>query len=469
MSDRPNVLVILVDQQRADMAGCYGNSFCQTPHLDALARTGTVFTRAYCPFPQCSPTRASLMTGLDPIKTGIGIQSNYRMLGDRTVERLDTELPSIGTLLHEAGYRTGYVGKWHLSPKEPPTDLVDYGFDSYEAQYPRLTKLVPCAPEAGLHKKGIAGFGTSTPSWEGWQAARAEEFIRRNAGAGEPFLLFYSEPRPHPPYFVTREDFEKWAPADIPLWGNIHDDLKNKPLAHRRLRENILDSDAFSEEVWLTVLRHYAALTSAADADMGRVLTALDDSGIRDDTLVVYMSDHGDLCGAHGFLSKGAVAYEELLRIPFVVRWPGHTEPGTVCDALTSPMDVLPTLAQAAGIAMPEGLDGRSLAPLLSGEMPVDWRRRLFVTHHGNSYGLCTTRAVIGPCYKYVYYPYDVAELYDRERDPWEMDNRVGDPALRHVVAEMHGALVEHTHSRGDRFTIAERPGPAPDGKGASS
>ena len=454
MSKRPNIVVIIVDQLRADMAGCYGNSFCKTPNLDSLARSGTTFTRAYCTFPQCSPSRASIMTGLLPNKTGIGIQSDCRAFGSLTVERLAQTIPSIGTTFRTVGYRTGYVGKWHLSTCEPPADLKEYGFDFYYVSPPHVANPVPFAGAAETRRGAVAGIGESTASWEGRQATQAVKFIRKNVGADEPFLLFYSDGRPHPPYFVTKDDFEKWSPQDVPLWGNIHDDLKGKPRTHRRLCENIIGASQPGDEFWKRIIGHYAALISATDADMGLVLRALEDNGILDETLVVFVADHGDTCGAHGFLSKGVVAYEELIRIPLVISWPRRFACNVRCDRLVSVMDLFPTLAEAAGIAPPANLDGHSLMLLLKGGQVSDWRTHLVVWHHGNMYGLCTMRAVIGRRYKYVYYPYDTAELYDRENDPWELDNRIDDPNLVNVASEMHSILVRHSRESGDLVDI---------------
>ena len=178
MSPPPNILIILVDQLRADVCGCYGGWPSATPNLARLAATGTVFTRAYCPYPQCSPTRASLMTGLEPLRTGIGIQSDYRMFGERTVERLDPALPALGPLFREAGYRTGYVGKWHLDAEEPTDNLSDRGFDYYFRSSPHVADVIPTAGPCGFYGGGIAGVGRSTEAWEGLQAHRAAEFIR---------------------------------------------------------------------------------------------------------------------------------------------------------------------------------------------------------------------------------------------------------------------------------------------------
>jgi len=457
MPGRPNILIIIVDQQRADVCGCYGGWPAATPNLDGLAGGGTTFTQAHCPYPQCSPTRASLMSGLEPIRTGIGIQSDHRMFGKRTVERLDPALPALGPLFREAGYQTGYIGKWHLDAAEPTDDLSNRGFDSYFRSHPHVADVVPAAGAAGLYRGGIAGVGCSTESWEGLQAHRAAEFIRDRAGRNDPFLLVYSDPRPHPPYNVTQTDLDRHAPDDVPLWPNVHDDLAARPVVHRRLRENIMGDWTPTDDQWRTILRHYAALIAAADRDVGTVLDALDESGAAADTIVVYLSDHGDYCGAHGNLSKGVAPYEELLRVPLVLRWPGHFQAGATREELVTHMDILPTLAGAAGVEIPGEIDGRSLTPLLTGE-PTEWRDHVVITHHGNGYGLCTMRAAITADYKYVYWPYDTAELYDRQADPWEMENRFGDPALRGVAERLHEMLVAHRQRTGDRFSIASAP-----------
>ena len=457
MSQPPNILIILVDQLRADVCGCYGGWPSATPNLDRLAAAGTVFTRAYCPYPQCSPTRASLMTGLEPLSTGIGIQSDYRMFGERTVERLDPALPALGPLFREAGYRTGYVGKWHLDAEEHTDNLSDRGFDYYFRSSPHVADVIPTAGPCGFYGGGIAGVGRSTESWEGLQAHRAAEFIRDRTGGNEPFLLVYSDPRPHPAYNVTQADLNLFAPDEVALWPNIHDDLAARPIVHRRLRENIMGDWTPTDDEWRTILRHYAALIGATDRDVGTVLNALDESGAANDTIVVYVSDHGDYCGAHGNLSKGVAPYEELLRVPLVCRWPGHFSAGATCEELVTHMDILPTLAEAAGVDIPDEIDGATLGPLLSGE-PSEWRDHVVITHHGNAYGLCTMRAVITNDYKYVYWPYDTAELYDRQADEWEMENRINDPAFRSVAERLHGMLLVHRHRTGDRFCLASAP-----------
>ena len=453
MDSRPNILLIIVDQQRADICGCYGGWPTSTPNLDRLAEGGIKLTRAYCPYPQCSPTRASLMTGLEPIKTGIGIQSDYRMFGDRTIERLDPGLPALGPLFREAGYQTGYVGKWHLDANEPHEGMGARGFDYYYNSGPFVADVVTSVATGGLYGH-IAGVGHSTDSWEGLQACRAADFIHEYAGGDDPFLLVYSDPRPHPAYNVTQADLDLIAPDDLLLWPNIRDELGSRPVVHRRLRENIMGDWTPTDDEWRTILHHYAALNGAMDRDIGLVLDAMDKAGATNDTIVVYVSDHGDYCGAHGNVSKGVVPYEELIRVPMVLSWPEHFQAGATCEDLVTHMDILPTLAGAAGIEIPGETDGRSLMTLLTGEA-TEWRDHVVITHHGNNYGLCTMRAAITADYKYVYWPYDTAELYDRKADPWEMDNRIDDPTLQRLIEQLHEMLVAHGQSMGDRFRIA--------------
>ncbi|MFB3902450.1 MAG: sulfatase-like hydrolase/transferase [Acidobacteriota bacterium] len=437
---KPNIVVFLVDQMRADLLGCYGNGFTRTPVLDRFASRGVRFNRAYCGFPQCSPARASLMTGLYPNKTGIGIQSDYRMFGDRTVERLDKDLPSIFTLFKATGYQTGYVGKWHLSLEEPPPDFHDYGIDFFSPLPEFRSKQRPLVEEGRALR--IAGFCDPPPLWRGEMTKQATGFIDGCSAQKKPFLLFYSDYRPHPPYFLPEQDFRRFAPEKIDLWPNLKDDLKGKPLTHRFLRERVLEGSTLTESSWTKVIQHYSATISAVDHDIGLVYDALEKNGVLDNTIVVFVSDHGDTCGAHGFLSKGVVAYEELIRIPMIISWPGHFQAGKSCDELVCLMDVLPTLLEATQTGVDPGqFDGRSLSAILRGQNQDRCRDYLLIMHHGNMYGLCSMRAVVGKRLKYVYYPYDTGEIYDLQTDPWEMRNLLQEREHQQTAAELHAKL----------------------------
>jgi arylsulfatase A-like enzyme len=352
------------------------------------------------------------------------------MFGDRTLERLDKALPSIGTIFKAAGYQTGYVGKWHLSPQEPPGDIADYGIDFFSPLPEFRSKQYPFKFAKQYNRNAaIAGLCEPNPLWSGKMSKEASAFIDRCCQKGAPFLLFYSDYRPHPPYFLPSQDFEKYAPNKVELWPNLHDTLKGKPMTHRRLRQIIREGVEPSDAFWSGVIQHYAATVSATDHQIGLVYEALERNNLVENTIVVFVSDHGDTCGAHGFWSKGVIAYEELIRIPMIISWPGHFQTDGMCDRLVSLMDILPTLADATGTEFNRRqMDGQSLVPFLQGQAPRDWRQHVLIMHHGNMYGLCTMRAVVGMRYKYVHYPYDTGELYDRSTDPWEMRNLIDDP-----------------------------------------
>lgn len=470
---RPNVMLIIMDDLRADMLGAYGNSFVSTPNIDTLARGGMRFDRAYCPFPQCSPARSSLMTGLRPSKTGMGIQGDARILGPRTVERLDYSLPTLGKLFRQSGYATSYVGKAHLSEADTAEDLRRYGFDTYvpvpEGDCLHVINRQSCSREQPFRwqsqsnlyfGRGVAGTRDRSALWDGRMADDAIDLIARQAERKSPFLMVYSDPRPHAPYFVPERELARYAPSDVALWENRHDTLAEKPVTQRRLRDTIVGPSQPSDDYWRDLIRHYASMVSAADADIGRVLDALDHAGLRQDTIVVFVADNGDLIGSHGFFSKGALGYEELLRVPMIVSWPARVPAGAHSRELVDLMDVVPTLVAAAGLAAPvDQFDGRSMLPLLAGDSAADWRDHHHVMHHGNAYGLCTMDVLINADYKYVHYAYDYGELYDRRNDPHEMRNLYHRDESRPILREMHRVLKQSIESNPGRiYVMNDRP-----------
>ncbi len=444
---RPNVVLVILDQLRADMLGCYGNTSCKTPNIDALAAKGTIFTRAYVPYSQCSPARASLMTGLEPHRTGIRIQPLAHQAAE---ERLRFDLPSLGSACKAAGYATAYFGKWHLSPPaSEEQELARYGYDLF-VKGPPAPREIEAFREQGqehLYFDGpLAGTCTKTGSWTEVLAGEALRFIERHRAEDpqQPFLLVYSDPRPHPPYVVPPDVLERYAPKDVPLWPNLRDDLALRSELVQRMRTNMVGAPPPADDFWRGVLRHYAAMLSAADEQIGRLLASLQKHGIERDTIVVFVADHGDTLGAHGFFSKSAVPFEELIRIPLLIRWPGQVLEGATSAALIGIQDVFPTLIELAGLGVEtEGMSGASLAPLLRGEKPAAWRQYYHSWHEGNVYGKLTMDVLVGQRFKYVFYPLGGSELYDREQDPWELKNLAGEEAHRGTAQEMHAFLLQ--------------------------
>jgi arylsulfatase A-like enzyme len=186
------------------------------------------------------------------------------------------------------------------------------------------------------------------------------------------------------------------------------------------------------------------------DAELGRLVNLIDELDIADDTLVLFVSDHGDLNGAHGLWDKGPMMYEELLHIPLVVRWPGVVPAGQSCDAMVSFIDLMPTLAEAAELPLPKPVDGRSLMPFLKGQTIPDWPDDVYVQYHGEGISLYSIRAVRSRRYKYVYYPFDRDELYDEVVDPWEMHNLAHEPSAAPILEEMRERMARWMTRVGD-------------------
>ncbi|MGH2356353.1 MAG: sulfatase-like hydrolase/transferase [Chloroflexota bacterium] len=493
---RPNVLVLMVDQQRADSLGAYGGfgaQVCRTPRLDRLAAEGTRFERAYTSSPLCSPARASLLTGLWPTHHGMIFNSLGRDGDFRQRARLPDDMPVMGRLLRDAGYRTAYIGKWHVGKEG---DIRRLGFDEGP---PSTESRAPGVPSPGAYplvdpvrrrwlRDPTVYSAVTTADGEAyreiWLARRAQEWLRRHAAErrGEPFLCFLSTPGPHWPCVVPERYAARYDWRDVPLPGNVRDTLEGKPAAQRVYRDEAGESGTLSDDEWRKCLARYYAFVTLIDDAFGDVLDTLDEIGAARDTIVVYLADHGDIMGAHGLFDKGPFMYEETTRIPLIVRWPGRVPAGQVVTPFVHTIDLLPTLLEAAGLprprspygrggsqvaAGPQGaatagtpasteeageMDGRSLWPLMRGETPPDWPDDAYGQFHGHgaSRGLYDVRMLRTERHKLVYYPHDVDELYDTVADPWELTNLADLPEHQAVRDDLQARLVARMHQADD-------------------
>jgi arylsulfatase A-like enzyme len=241
-----------------------------------------------------------------------------------------------------------------------------------------------------------------------------------------------------------------YDPAQIELWPNYEDDLDDKPSVHRLFRDEITQSGTLTPDEWRMCIARYYAFVTLIDEAFGRLLDTLDELGMTEDTLVLFVSDHGDLIGAHKLWDKGAMVYEEQIHIPLVVRWPGMVPAGGVCDAMVTFIDLMPTLVEAARLSLPGPVDGRSLVPFLRGETVEDWPDDVYIQYNGEGICLYSIRAVRTRRHKYVYYPYHLDELYDLSADPWEMHNLIDDPAAAPALADMRARMAKWMRDVGD-------------------
>lgn len=454
---RPNILLLMTDQQRFDATGCCGSEICRTPNIDALARSGVNFVKHYSCVGICSPARASLFTGL--------WAHNHRMLNnthekDSVCPELQDDMPTISEALARAGYRCGYVGKWHIGSESKAAergfaDTDHIGGHSF-AQYLQDTgfRQQLSHPVGRVHRHTRLPWAAITNA-RGDQvrptflASRTIELLERYKQDGvRPFFLVCSFEGPHHPSIVPPEWAHRYDPESIPPWGNFHETFKGKPRSHWRyavLRGGI----DVPWDKWRIYVARYFALLSLIDSEVGRILQALQSLGLSDETLVVSTTDHGDMSGSHKIFNKGAIMYEELYHIPLVMRWPGVSREGGVCHAYVSAVDLPATLMEATGVEPLGPLDGRSLVPWLKGDAP-DWADSIYSQFHGDEYALCSLRMVRDDEWKYVYYPNGLDELYDERADPFELRNLANDPDCAEPLRRMKDKLVGWMERVGD-------------------
>ncbi|HUT13592.1 MAG TPA: sulfatase-like hydrolase/transferase [Thermoguttaceae bacterium] len=430
-ADRPNLLLIITDQQHAGMMSCTGNRWLKTPAMDELARTGVRFERAYAANPVCVPSRFSMFSGFYP--SSIGMRHNGSKVTE-VVERMPER--AMGWLLRRAGYQTVYGGKVHLPG--PMADITRCGFDRLTPDQ-RDGLADACVEFLGRqHDKPfllVASF--INPHDICYMAIRAHN-AESGLGRAAPPPLFEAMKFPDG---VSVEDF--YARHCPPLPENFEPtvgepDAIGGLLDLRAFRRYVRDN--WTEQDWRLHRWAYCRLTERVDAQIGRVLKALGENGLEKDTVVVFTSDHGDMDAAHRIEHK-TTFYEEATRVPLIIRYPGRAKAGQVDreHLVSSGIDLIPTLCDYAGVAPPEDLEGRSLRPLAEGREAGPWRESLLVE---NEIGFMVHTG------RYKYRRYDTGEnremLNDLQVDPGEMKNFAGDPAYEKILEEHRRYMDSH-------------------------
>lgn len=463
MDTRPNILLILTDQHRLSAVGCYGETPCRTPNIDRLAREGVRFDTCYTTCPVCSPARASILTGLYPHQHGI--TANVGDLGC-SVHALQDHSSLLSRRLGSKNYRCGYSGKWHLctddgsafGQRHAPSLPRDLGFEGqslpghggggfYYPEYRNyLSELgvrhevhLPPGRPAPARTAGILkGPLESTVPY--YLTGNTIDLIDRFAGGDQPFFIWHNFWGPHQPYYATRDYFDLYRDADIPPWPTAAWDAAGTPGPHRtKLHPS---AATLSWENWAEAIRYYYAFTTMIDDQIGRMLTHLDETGLADNTIVIFCADHGETLGSHGGLyDKGWHHFEEIQRIPLIVRGSG-IEAGRAFPHRASLADLYPTILDLAdaGEGAPRG-PGRSLAPLMRGE-ELSWDSQSVVEFFGVN-NLATTMVTLrrGEL-KYGWNAGGDDELYDLGTDPDETTNLIADPGRQGALREMRERLL---------------------------
>jgi arylsulfatase A-like enzyme len=433
-SRRPNVLFLMTDHTRSRAIGPDGPA--RTPNLDALAADGVRFERATTTNAICSPARASLMTGLYPSTHGMWDCTHTQR--PEWVDVPPGRFPFFSERLAEAGYRNAYFGKWHV---EQSLRLEAFGWHEYDVKATAAMGVALPAPRVVLRNPGyrdalVAGALDDTAPVRHPAFDRAIDFVRRHAAAGgdSPFCCFVSTSEPHDPYLPPKRFLDLHDPARVPLSPTLRDPPEGKPEVVRRLRAvwaGLTDDD------WRLVTAAYHAAVSFIDAEIGRLLAAVKEAGLYDDTLIVFTSDHGDMLGGHGLCTKGiGTPYEEVYNIPLLLRRPGGPRGPVDATTRTGLIDLAPTLLDLCGARAIEGAQGRSLRPVLEGRAQAEEWQDAYAEFFGQRF-VQTQRLVWHGDWKYVFSPGGTDELYDLGRDPHERRNLAGDPACRGTLEDM--------------------------------
>ncbi|MFA6543317.1 MAG: sulfatase [Limisphaerales bacterium] len=452
----PNMLVILVDDMRWDDPGCAGHPFSKTPNMDRIAREGARFLNAFAVTPLCSPSRATLLTGLYPHTHGITDNT------ERSVR--SHHLPTFPQSLQRAGYETAFLGKWHMGNDDSPRA----GFDHWVCLKGQGSTFDPELNVNGSSRKE-AGYVTDVLH------RHAMDFLRRPRT--KPFLLYFAHKAVHPEtvqradgslsdpnaanFIPTERHRHLYAGEKIPRRPNALVAPQGKPALQRPIAglPPLSPATGSTDESILGRLRMLAAV----DESLGEMLRWLEKSGRLDRTLIVVTSDHGYFYGEHGLSVERRLAYEEGIRIPLLMRLPGVINPGSEPAGIALTLDLAPTLLELGHAASPAGLQGRSLVPVFKGAAAA-WRGDFLIEYftdtvfpriHKMGY-----QAVRSERWKLIHYTElpGMDELYDLEADPYELKNRAADPQARDELGRMKSALTRLVKETAGTTTTSNLP-----------
>jgi len=470
---KPNILLITSDQQHYSLLGCL-NSEVKTPHLDRLAAEGKLFTRAYCPNPTCTPTRASILTGLYPSQHGAWSLGTH----------LKRDVLTVGDCLQKDGYRTSLIGKAHFealkTTEEHPSMeayplLKDIPFwRSFDGPYFGFQKVRLCRNHADefhagehygawMEDKGLKDWNQYFPLWnpdlpnmgmnrpEGCAWTLPEEYhynhfiveetrkeLEAAAAEDKPFFLWASFPDPHPPYLVPEPWASMFDPAKVTVPGLTPGEFDDMPPQHALTQQTKPDFSAWAEEnSWnhgfqshlfdrekqARCIATYYGMMAFTDHAIGQILADLERLGQADNTLVVFTSDHGHFYGQHGLKAKGAFHYEDLIRVPFIARWPGHMAAGQRSESIVSLVDLAPSFLGAAGQSVPGVMSGLDQHAAWCGEPGAKVRDHALVENRHQPTKI-HLRTYVDARYKItIYYNETYGEIFDLENDPGELTN----------------------------------------------
>jgi arylsulfatase len=443
MSDRPNILWYCTDQQRFDTIRALGNEHILTPTLDQLVADGVTFKQTYCQSPICTPSRSSFMTGMYPSRVHNTRNGNDTFPADAP--------PLISKLLADAGYDCGMIGKFHLQSSGKRTEpRLDDGYRYWKFSHaprddwPEGHDYAEWVREQGGDLDAMRESAERvTPEFHQttWATERSIEFI--NEERTGPWMLTVNVYDPHPPFIPPQEYADKFDPEKMPGPYYRESDLAQQ----EKLKEIDFQNEVKPPEGHDAKTKQalYYAMVALIDDQFARILKLLDDTGQRDNTLVIFTSDHGETLGDHGLVYKGCRFYEGLVRVPLIFRWPDRIKANLQSEGLVELLDMSATILDAAGVGIPDYFQGQSLLPVMTGQQSPDHIRDSVRCEYFDSldsfftggYGAFGTMYRRGQYKLSIYHGKKLGELYDLAADPWEFENLWDDPEYQMLKHEL--------------------------------
>ena len=438
-----NLLVIQTDEHHFKTLGCYGGKIVKTPHIDWIANHGAVATSFYATTPVCSPSRGALLSGRYPQHTPV--TNNNIKLGD--------DIVTFAEVLRRKGYATGYAGKWHLDgfgkPQWGPKRKFGFADNRFMFNRGHWKKFEDAkdGPRVAARRNGRPHYGVEGADEKSfstdWLTDKAIDFV--NTNKGKPFCYMVSYPDPHGPNTVRAPYKKMYANVKVPIPRSLNKTRAQTPVWAGK-------APRLTADTIRVLMPNYYGMVKCLDDNVGRILAALRKNGQIESTVIVFTSDHGDLCGEHGRLNKG-VPYEGSARIPFLIHCPGKIKGGTVINEALGCVDFLPTVMTLMDVKHGLKVAGRDASPLFTGG-EVKWNDITFLrsTSNPRQAWLCA----VTDRYKLVYATAGKPWLFDLQKDPDELTNLFNDAAHKKPVREMTQALANYCRLQKDPY--ADKP-----------
>ena len=445
MTTQPNLLYIHTDQHNPYITGCYGDPLVQTPNLDRLAADGVVFENTYCPSPICVPARMSMLSGQHPYQNEVWTNEHG----------LDSGIPTFAHALGAVGYQPVLIGRMHSLGPDQLHGYAERLVGDHTANYlggsdvDRGILNGTAGPQRISLERAGAGQSAYQVHDEYVTAATVDYLnrvgvARQSGQSDDPFCLTVGFMLPHPPYVARQEDFNLYNERiTLPRKPRAFADEKHP---HLRWWRQDTGSEAVTEAEILRARAAYWGLVTRVDVMVGQILQALADNDLAENTLIIYTSDHGDMVGEHGLWWKH-VFYEESVKVPLIVAWPGVIPGGQRSDRVVSALDVNATMLEALGAPALPNSAGRSFLGLIDGRTaPIAWDDVAFSEYCSDQFcptGGCYQRMVRRGPWKLIYYHGQPPQLFNLAEDPDEHIDRADDPTCRQIREELTALVLD--------------------------